>query len=86
MRELPKTPDEWRDLLECAIEHGNHAWGDLRRRGLVHESEPPCFPPSVLDPVGSASYHLAAMFSYVQRVYEGIVALFPEEEDVTWDE
>ena len=71
----------WRDTLETAMEHASHAWADLRRHGLVDEVLPPRWPPEVTNPVGSAAYHFAAMSMYVQRVYEQIVRICPEDDD-----
>ena len=82
MRELPVTPERWRDILDTALEHASHAWAALSKEG-AKEKDPDSWPPQSLDKVGSANYHVAALIDYVFEVYQGIEKIYPSEPDDT---
>jgi hypothetical protein len=73
---LPATPDEWRNILDTALEHASHAWARTDRP----EEEKDWWPPKTSAEVGTVEYHLAAMIGYVFEVYSGIAAIHPEVE------
>jgi hypothetical protein len=64
------TVHELEALLDTALEHFSHGWLALEKQGLVTYKDPNVFPPSVLDKVGSASYHFAAVADTVKQAYE----------------
>jgi len=57
-------------LLDSALEHFSHGWLDLEKREMITYKDKDVFPPQVLDDVGSASYHFAAVALYLKRAYE----------------
>lgn len=80
-------PNEWRDLLDTALEHGSHAWGALKVAGLVPpEAIMDCWPPDVPEGeqmvnVGTPAYHLAALLSYIWQAWNGMCEVYPKPED-----